>query len=197
MDKKEKYFVRPLEISLWHRKLEPKLHAIDIDHLVHVECNNDCIPVALIEYKNFLAKPFKELKHKNNYRAFKNLADMAKIPAFEVRYNFGCSEFKVECINELAINKTKGLHQKYGLPMIFKDFQYAQLLYWLSGLKVPSEVDLKSILTHEDDLYLNQFKKIRIDPFQDPNFKYNLLEDNTDNVAYIEAEKELHDLLGP
>lgn len=92
---------RDLGISKKHREWGVNVPAADLDFTL---CEYDSsVPVAIIEYKRFLAPPFKQSSA--NFKCLKNLADMAGIMFFVVRYNRHYTKFKVMPANDNAKHK--------------------------------------------------------------------------------------------
>ncbi len=88
---------RDKKLSKKHREWGAGLYAIDIDFL---EYKDDGVPVALFEYKHEFAKP--QDFGSSNWKAFINLANLAKLPAFAVRNSADHTSFKVKGLNSYA-----------------------------------------------------------------------------------------------
>ena len=129
MSSNERTGWRGQEMSKRHRLYGLDCPAADVDFML-VEYDNKQ-PKALVEYKHELAMPV--LASDPNLIAVTNLANLAGLPIFGVRYASDCSWFVVAPLNALA---TAFQPEKRTMSEI----QYVELLYRLRGRTVPDNV---------------------------------------------------------
>lgn len=120
---------RDLGLSKRHRLWGVALAATDLDFIL---CEASFTkPIALVEYKNEKAPA----QHFNDHgiQRIKNLADMAKIPAFACRYATDYSWYRPVALNERA---------KVYLPdrCEMSEPDFVRFLYRLRGMQMPPEV---------------------------------------------------------
>jgi hypothetical protein len=124
MAKFERTGWRDLGISQKHRDWGVNVPAVDLDFTL---CEYDnCTPVAIIEYKRLNAPAFKPSSA--NFKTLKNLADMASIMFFVVRYGNMYQDFKVMPANE----KAKGFMSE---RVDMTEYEYKAFLHNIRGRK--------------------------------------------------------------
>lgn len=119
-------------MSRRHRLYGRDVPCTDID-MIHTEYDN-AVPKALIEYKGEHAGPV--LPTDPNIRCITNLANMAGLPVFGVRYAQNLSWLRVAPLNDAA---------KAFVPEVslITEPQYVELLYKLRGRKMPEGITEK------------------------------------------------------
>ncbi len=128
--RKERTGWRDESVSNWHRKLGYDCPATDLDFLL-IEYDT-ATPKALVELKN------EHYHHKNlnkaTFDAIKNLADMARLPAFVVVYADDKSWWRVSPLNDEG---RKWLEPKTTLS----EKEYGAFLYKLRGRIIPKDIE--------------------------------------------------------
>lgn len=120
--KQERTAWRDEAISRRHRTWGWDCPCIDIDFLLIEYTHNE--PIALIEYKNEHAQNINF--NSSGYKTLKRLADMAGLPAFNVRYADDFSWFEVVALNAAGVKWV----QSY---QAMTEAEYVAFLYKLRG----------------------------------------------------------------
>ena len=118
---------RDMALSLRHREWGYDAPMVDVDWLVIEYDFRE--PVALVSYKREDAPGESEA----NRTAFRVLAWMAHLPAFEVRYSPNLASFRPLALNGSA-------RRLLPEPVAMSERQYVAFLYRLRGRRAPDEV---------------------------------------------------------